>query len=395
MRLVNHIGRLFTGTGPVLEDAAVVVDGDRIAWVGPAVPGPPKVVRTHIEAEESCAGALVTPGLIDAHTHPVYAGDRMAEIARRSAGASYSDIASAGGGIGATVAATRRTSSQELRGLVAKRLRAWLLGGATTVEAKTGYHLERTGELDALRILSELDRAPELPRIEATFLGAHSVPPGEPPDGFVDQVTDWCAPAAEAGARGCDVFCDRGYFSVPQARRVLLAGKAAGLHSRIHADELAHSGGSLLAAEVGARSADHLLWADEDDARALAEAGVVATLSPGTALAMGRMPPARTLIDAGVSLALGTDHNPGTCGTTSMSLVVALAVAAFGISVDEALTAATAGGARSLGVEDRGTVEEGKLADLVVWDAQHEGAFAWSYGLAPLKVLLGGREVAR
>lgn len=392
MRVLNHIGRLYTGTGRVLENAAVVVEGQRIAWVGPAAPGPPEEVRVHIEEEVECDGALMTPGLIDAHTHPIYAGDRMAEIAQRSAGASYSDIAAMGGGIGATVAATREASVPTLRLLAAERLRAWLRGGTTTVEAKTGYHLEMMGELDALRILTELNADPELPRVEPTFLGAHAVPPGETPEAFVDQVVAWCAPAVGAGARGCDVFCDEGYFTVPQSRKVLLAGMRAGLLPRIHADELAHSGGSLLAAEVGARSADHLLFADERDARALGEAGVVATLSPGTALAMGRMPPVRILLNAGVTVALGTDHNPGTCGATSMSLVVALAVAAFGLSVDEALTAATAGGARSLDLGDRGTVEPGRLADLVMWDAEHEGAFSWSYGLNPLKVWVGGSE---
>lgn len=392
MKLLNHIGRLYTGTGSVVENAGLVIEGQRIAWTGPAATGPPEDIRVRIETEEGCGGALVTAGLIDAHTHPVYAGDRMAEIAQRSASASYADVAAMGGGIGATVAATRRASSRELRELVAGRLRTWLLGGTTTLEAKTGYHLELEGELDALQILTGLGRDPELPRIEPTFLGAHAVPPGETPDGFIDEVAAWCAPAAEAGARWCDVFCDEGYFSVSQSRRVLVAGKRAGLVPRVHADELARSGGSMLAAEVGAQSADHLLFAEEDDARALAEAGVVATLSPGTALAMGKIPPARTLVDAGVTLALGTDHNPGTCGATSMSLVVALAVAAFGLSVDEALTAATAGGARSLGLEDRGTVETGKLADLVLWDAEHEGAFAWSYGLRPLRVWLGGRK---
>lgn len=396
MRLLNHIGRLYTGTRlGVVENAVLAIEGDRIAWAGPAEPGPPQEVRTRIEEEDSCGGALVTPGFIDAHTHPVYAGDRMAEIAQRSAGESYENIAGAGGGIGATVAATRQEPARELRELVAGRLSAWLRDGTTTIEAKTGYHLEREGELDAVGILTELGLDPSLPRVEPTFLGAHAVPPGGVADTFIDEVVEWCGPAAAAGARFCDVFCDEGYFSVPQSRKVLAAGKRAGLIPRIHADELAHSGGSLLAAELGAQSADHLLYADEDDARALAEAGVVATLAPGTALAMGRMPPVHTFLDAGVTLALGTDHNPGTCGATSMSLVVALAVAAFGLSVDEALAAVTVGGARSLGLKDRGTVEAGKLADLVVWDAEHEGAFAWSYGLAPLEVMLGGRVTAR
>jgi len=399
VKLLTNIGRLYTGTGSgedgVLTGAALAVDDGRIVWVGDDAAGPPRAVSERVTAIDDCGGGLVTPGLIDAHCHPVYAGERMAEIARRTAGASYGDIAAMGGGIGATVAATRATGAEELRLGLESRLRAWLAGGATTVEAKTGYHLERNGELAAVALLHSAGRDPMLPRLETTFLAAHALPPEMrgSPDDYIAEASSWSAAAAEAGARFCDVFCDEGYFSVEQSRRVLAAGAAAGLRARVHADELAHSGGSLLAAELEAASADHLLWADEADAQALAAAGVVATLSPGTALSIGRLPPARVLLDAGVTVALGTDHNPGTCGMTSMSMVLALAVAAFGLSVDEALTAATAGGARSLCVPDRGAVAVGKTADLVRWDAEHEGAFAWSYGLTPLRVYRGGEDV--
>lgn len=392
--LLEGIGRLWTGAGVALDGAAVVLRGSHIAWVGEARPGPPREVLAEVTERVDLGGRLLTAGLVDAHTHPLYAGDRSAEIARRSAGASYAELAGAGGGIAASVRATRTADHEAIAEATATRLRAWLATGTTTLEAKTGYWLEREGELGGVALLAELAARPETPDLSITFLGAHAVPPEHAggADAYVDEVTDWCAPAAAAGARWCDVFCDEGYFTPAQARRVLEAGRAAGLGLRLHADELAHTGGALLAAELQATSADHLLHADTRDAHALAAAGVVATLAPGTGLAMGRMAPARLLLDAGVTLALATDHNPGTCGLTDLTVVIALAVAAAGLSVDEALLAATRGGARSLGLDDRGTVEPGRRADLVAWDAEHEGAFAWAWGLAPAHVWLAGRQ---
>lgn len=384
--LIRGIGRLFTATAVgVIEGAAVLVEDGHIAWMGEDrdAPSSDEVV--------DAGGALVTPGLIDAHTHPVYAGDRHAEIAARSAGLSYRDLG-ADAGIGATVRATR--AATDLHTLVRDRLVGWLDGGATTVEVKTGYHLERGGEVDAVRILASLADEPDLPDLHVTFLGAHAPPPETTDLGaFADEVASWTSDAAGAGADACDVFCDAGYFTVDQARRVLGAGADAGLQVRIHADELERTGGAQLAAELGAASADHLLQATADDARALAAAGVVATLCPGTALSMGQRPDVAALREAGVTIALGSDHNPGTCGITDVSQVVALAVAALGLSVDDALAAATAGGAASLQRHDRGRIAIGRRADLVRWDADHEGAFAWAWGLRPLDVWVAGREV--
>lgn len=385
MILLRNIGRLFTaGERGTIEQAAVAIDGERIAWAGPSAEAP----RVPYD-EVDCGGRLVTPGLIDAHTHPLYAGSRCAEIGARSAGASYLEIAQAGGGIGATVRATRDASFEALGQAASDRLASWLAGGTTTVEAKTGYHLDRSGEIEAVRTLAGLD----IPRVEVTFLAAHAVPPEYIGDqgAYVDEVISWCPEAAAAGARHCDVFCDEGYFTVEESRRLLLAARLAGLLPRLHADELARTGGAQLAAEIGASSADHLLRITAEDARALADAGVVATLAPVTALSIGTLPPVAALQAAGATVALATDHNPGTCGTTSMSLVVALAVTGLGMSVDAALSAATLGGAASLRLGDRGRVEPGLLADLVVWDADHEGAFAWSFGLTPAQVWLGGR----
>jgi len=389
---IGGIGRLWTPAG-VTTGAAIHVEDGRVAWAGPAggaeAPG-------GFDEEIDAAGALVTPGLIDAHTHPLYAGDRFAEIAARSGGASYAELAAAGGGIASTVAATRAAPADRLTELARRRLAEWPRGGATTVEAKTGYHLDRAGELAAVRILAGLDAAPGLPRLEVTFLAAHALP-GEfagDPDGYLRAAAGWSVEAAALGARSVDVFCDEGYFSVGQARTLLTAGRAAGLVPRVHADELARTGGALLAAELGAGSADHLLRITAGDARALAAAGVVATLCPLTALALGTVPPVAELRAAGATIALGTDHNPGTSGLTSMAEVVGLAVHSLGLSVAEALRAATAGGAAALRLTDRGTLAVGEWADLVVWDLDHEGGIAWALGGArPRAVLLAGRRL--
>ena len=396
MRRLYNIGRLFTGTkAGVIEKAAIICDDDEhIAWCGRQGEEPIDLLR-YVAHEDDCDGGLVTAGLIDAHTHPLYAGNRMAEIAMRSAGASYEEVAKAGGGIVATVKATREASPRALEDATGKRLRRWLEGGATTVEAKTGYLLEREGELEATRILKRLSERKDLPRIEVTFLAAHALPPdrGANLGKYTKQVASWCRDAELAGARFCDVFCDRGYFSVAQSRRILKSAQSAKLIPRLHADELARTGGARLAAELHAASADHLLRANRGDAVALARAGVVATLAPGTALSIGKLPPVKDLVAAGAVIALGTDHNPGTSGITSMSVVVAMAVAVFKLSVQQAVMAATVGGALSLSRLDRGVVAGSMLADLVLWDTDHEGAFAWAYGLKALRVWRGGAQV--
>jgi imidazolonepropionase len=395
VRRLRNIGRLFTGTSVgVIEDAAVICDGEKIAWCGPHGQEPHELMEA-VSEDDDCAGGLVTAGLIDAHTHPVYAGDRMPEVAMRTAGASYEQVAKAGGGIRATVRATREAPISELEQTTARRLWAWLEGGTTTVEAKTGYHLNREGELETTRMLARLGERKDLPRIEPTFLAAHALPPDRwaRHGAYAHEVATWCTDAHLAGARFCDVFCDRGYFTVPQSRTILKAGIEAKLIPRIHADELARTGGARLAAELHAVSADHLLRANRGDAVALARAGVVATLAPGTAISIGKLPPVKELTDAGAVIALGTDHNPGTSGLTSMSLVIALAVGVFKLSAERALIAATVGGALSLSRSDRGVVAASRLADLVLWEAEHEGAFAWAFGLKPRLVWRGGSQV--
>jgi imidazolonepropionase len=392
--LLDRIGRLATcGRRGVVDDAAIVVEGGVIAWVGRSGRDPAADGVT-CDDRVDCAGGLVTPGLIDAHTHPVYAGSRLPEIAARTAGQPYG-ASDADTGIGATVIATRAADADTLRAVVRDRLRRWPAGGATTIEAKTGYHLTRDGELAAVALLDGLRATDGLPDLQVTFLGAHALPPDDvvSADAYVDAVTSWIPAASATGADACDVFCDIGYFTVDQARRVLTAAQHAGLLVRLHADELARTGGARLAAELGAASADHLLHVTAGDARALAAAGCTAVLCPGTALAVGHVPDIAALRRHGVTLALGSDHNPGMVGTTDMSLVVGLAVAALGVSVEQALTAATVGGARALRLHDRGVVEVGGRADLVLWDADHEGAFAWSWGVRPRAVWRAGERI--
>ncbi len=399
IRLLTNIGRLWTGS-EVWNNAAILTAGDRIAWVGPAAQLPrslPGVVDdiVNVNHVENLNGGLVTPGLIDAHTHPVYAGNRWAELAMRSGGSSPNEIAAAGGGMASTVTVTRGTDPWTLCNGVRERLATWLLGGTTTIEAKTGYHLTRDGELADVRLLRSLEGEPGMPRVHVTFLAANAVPPeffGRRHD-YVDAVGTWCADAAAAGADSVDVYCEDGRFSEREARWVLGAGRAAGLLPRLHACGQSHTGAAQLAAEMGCASADLLHEACEEDVFALASAGVAAVLCPGTALQVAKMPPVRALLDKGVAVALGSDHAPGGNGMTSMPLVISLAITHFGMSVSEALRAATLGGAQALRAPDRGAMVRGKYADIVAWDADHEGAFAWSYGLKPLKVWRGGEPV--
>ena len=400
VRLLTNIGRLWTGTD-VCSNAAILIHDDRIVWAGPASDLPqsvPGVIDDIVDVDhvENLGGGLVTPGLIDAHSHPVYAGNRWAELAMLSSGSTEREIMQAGGGVYSTVTVTRGTDPWTLCNGVRERLRQWILSGTTTVEAKTGYHLTRDGELADIRLLRGLESEPAMPRIHATFLAAHVLPPeffGRRRD-YVEAVRQWTADASQAGADSIDVYCDEGHFTADEARALLLTGKRYGLKARIHACANERMGAAHVAAEVGCASADMLNEATEDDIKALAHAGVTATVCPGSSLDVGRRPaPVRTMLDRGVTIALGTDHNPGRCGITSMPLVIGLAVAEYGLSVTEALRAATLGGASALRVGDRGSLAPGMMADIVLWDADHEGAFAWAYGLRAFRVWRGGTPI--
>jgi imidazolonepropionase len=368
------------GAGLVEGPWVVIVSGASIAQVrrGLLGPGDPPAVT-------DVGAALVTPGLVDPHTHLIFAGDRADEAAARSRGERYT-----GGGILRTVAQTRAASDESLEAAERSRLAQAVAHGTTTIEVKSGYGLEADAELRLLRLI--VRAAAGLPiRVLRTFLGAHAVPEGMTPRQQAEAVVA-AIPTVAAEADFIDVFCEPGLFDVELSRRILLAGRGAGLGLRLHADQLSRSGASQLGVQLAALSVDHLEQAGDAEVRALAAGTTVATVLPGPALLMrAGLPPVRALLDAGVELAIGSDANAGTYGTPSMPLAIGLAVA-LGCSVDEALRAATVGAASSLGLAGRvGVLRPGASADLVAWDAQHEGDFALRVGaVAPLRTWFGG-----
>ena len=347
-------------------------------------------------------GKTLLPGFVDSHTHPVWAGDRGPEIGRRLAGEPYAAIAADGGGINATVRATRAASTAELSLLTRERLARMQAHGTTTVEAKSGYGLTAEDELRSLGILAEAARDPNLPRIVPTLLAAHEIPPefrtrrAE----WVRAITEEIIPetARRGLARFCDVFCDEGVFTVDESRTILEAARREGMALRLHADELARSGGSFLAAELHAASADHLLCIGAEEIAALALAGTVATLLPGTAWWM-RSPgaPARALINAGVPVAVASDANPGTCLTESLPAVAAHACLDSGLTVEEVLTAITLNGAASLGLAaETGSLEPGKAADIIWIDAPDDRHLIYHWGVNLVAgVVCRGRVIDR
>lgn len=314
----------------------------------------------------------IVPGFVDAHTHAIFAGDRRGELRRRLAGATYAEIAASGGGIVATVRATREASEDDLVDQTRPRLDEMLACGTTTCEMKSGYGLELDTELRMLRAMKRVG-AEHAIDVVPTFMGAHEIPPEfrERRDTYVDLVIEEMIPAVAAAglADWCDVFCERGVFTPTESRRILDAGLRAGLAPRIHADELGASGGSAVAAAVGARSADHLIFVPADGIEAMAAAGVTATLLPCAAfyLKLARFAPARELIASSVPVAIATDVNPGGGFSPSMPFAITLACFAMGMTFEEALVAATINGAWSLDrAREIGSLEPGKLADAVI-----------------------------
>jgi len=384
--LVEHIGELVTndpahdGALGTIHDAAVAIDGDRIAWVGEQRAAPDGVEGPRIDA----AGAAALPGFVDSHTHLVFAGDRTAEFDARMRGERY-----AAGGIQTTVAATRAASEDELRANATRLRDEALRTGTTHVEVKSGYGLDVDDEVRLLTLAGELTD-------DVTFLGGHVVAPeyAGKADDYVDLVRgamlDACAPLA----RWADVFCERGAFDVDQSRAILTAAKDKGLGLRIHANQLEPGPGARLAAELGAASADHLTHLGPGDAEALAGAGVVATLVPVADLSTrSPWPDARELLDAGATVALATDCNPGTSFTTNMPVVIALAVTAMRMTPAEAVWSATAGSARALQRFDVGTVQQGARADLVILDAPSYVHLAYRPGVPIVRTVIAAGTV--
>ena len=384
---------LLTGTGRLAPGGrspwAILVREGRIAWIGAPADAAAEPGDDHVDI----GTALVTPGLVDSHTHPVFAGDRSDEAAARLEGARYTE-----GGILRTVRETRAASDSELEALVEARLRAALAAGTTTVECKSGYGLSLEEELRHLRILGRV--ATRLPiRVVRTFLGAHAVPPDAASmDDYAAQVADEMIPAvAEQGlAEFVDVFADRRFFDLAATERIAGAALDAGVGLRLHADQLENTGAARLGVRLGAASVDHLEQLEEDGVADLAGSGTVGTLLPAPATVLrDRRPPARALLDAGATVALASDANAGTYGAFgSMPLVVGLGATLLEMSVTEALVAATAGAATSLRRPDLGRLEVGARADLVAWDAEHEGAFALRLGaVRARRTWIGGREI--
>ncbi len=380
--------------------AAVRAEGGRLAFVGTESDYAREYAGRKAGISLDASGRSVVPGFVDAHTHPVWLGDRGPEIGRRLAGESYATIAAEGGGINATVRATRAGTDEELRGAVARRLGAMLAHGTTTAEAKSGYGLTVRDEIRSLDLLKSLGGDESLPRLVPTLLAAHEVPPEfrENRGEWVRIVADEIVPRAarEGLARYCDVFCEQGVFTVEESRRILLAARSAGLALRVHADELARSGGALLAAELGAASADHLLFIGTEEIEALAKAGTVAVVLPGTAWWMrSRRAPARELVAAGVPVAVASDSNPGTCYTESLPAVAAHACLDSGLSVEETLTGMTLNAAASLGLaEEIGSLEPGKRADLVILDAPDDRHLIYHWGVNLVAAVVRGGRVA-
>ncbi|ARZ69768.1 imidazolonepropionase [Streptomyces albireticuli] len=382
--VITNISSLVTndpslGEGPLglLQDAAVVVDGDRVAWVGTSSKAP--ATDNRVDA----GGRAVLPGFVDSHSHLVFAGDRTAEFNARMSGRSYS-----AGGIRVTVAATRAASDEELAANLRRYLHEALRQGTTTLETKSGYGLTVEQEARALRIAAAQTE-------EVTYLGAHIVSPdyADDPAGYVDLVTGPMLDACAPHARWIDVFCEKGAFDGDQARTILTAGAARGLVPRVHANQLSYGPGVQLAVELGAASADHCTHLTDADVDALASGATVATLLPGAEFSTrAQWPNARRLLDAGATVALSTDCNPGSSFTSSMPFCVALAVRDMGMTPDEAVWAATAGGAAALRRTDIGRLSPGARADLALLDAPSHVHLAYRPGV-PLVTAVWRRGV--
>jgi imidazolonepropionase len=385
--------RLVTNDGPAIDDGALVLDGARVAWVGARAEMPPE--HRALAAEHA---PLVTPGLVDAHTHAAWAGSRHAEYAMRMAGADYVAIANAGGGILGSHRAIEATSEDDLALALEARLRRMATLGVTTVEVKSGYGLLPELELKQLRAIARVATRQNLPRVVPTFLALHALAPGETDRDRYAQAA--CALAREVGARKLarfvDAYVDEHAFHAPQARALGAVARDAGLGVRLHVGQFSDIGGAELAAELGARSADHLEHVSEAGAHALAAAGVFAVMLPVAAFTLAQAPPDVALLRrVGVPLVVASDANPGTAPTESLPLAMALAVRSFGLTPNETLAAVTTNAARSLDV-DTGILSAGARADVVLWDLPHEIALVQPWGTPRASLVLrDGAIIAR
>jgi len=393
--------RLATLAGPSawgwVERGAMLVDGMRLHWVGDEAALP---AGLHSDEEVDLGGALVTPGLVDCHTHLVYGGQRAREFELRLQGASYEQIARAGGGIRSTVAATRAASDEQLWASARARAQTLMTEGVTTLEIKSGYGLSAEHEARCLRIARRLGRELAL-SVRTTALSAHALPPefDGRADDYIAAVCAWLpALQAEGLVDAVDAFCEHIAFTPTQTRRVFETAQRLGLPVKLHAEQLSDQGGAALAASFGALSCDHLEWLSTDGVRAMAAAGTVAVLLPGAFyfLRETKLPPIQALRDAGVPIALASDHNPGSAPGLSLLLMLNMACTLFRMTPEEALRGVTVHGARALGLRDRGTLAAGQRADFVAWDLEHPNELAYWFGRNPCRrVIVGGVESPR
>jgi imidazolonepropionase len=383
------------GSLGIYEDAAIaVVDGkvERIGATGPVTREFPPENATHAVG---ASGKAVIPSFIDPHTHALFAGDRSDEFEAKLQGKTYQEILAGGGGILRTVRAVREASDEELLANLLSHLDTMLAHGTTTVEVKSGYGLDTKTELRMLDVIAQADDRHAVD-VVPTFMGAHAIPEGRDADEYVDEVIEEQIPAVvEQGiAEFCDVFCEEGVFTVPQSRRILKTGEEQGLTPKVHAEELAHIGGSQLAASLGATSADHLLYATAADIAALTDAGVVPVLLPGTAFGLGaEFADARAFLDAGAPVAIATDFNPN-CHSQSMGFASSLACVEMGMTPAEALVAGTKHAAMALGIGDgTGTLQPGTSADIAIIDAPSYVHVPYNFGVNTVETVLKNGEV--
>jgi imidazolonepropionase len=380
-----------------LENAALAIKGERIAWIGPAAEAARTAAEQNLPVHDA-AGLWMTPGLIDCHTHLVFGGNRVEEFEKRLCGVSYEDIARAGGGIQSTVQATRAATHAELRASAAIRAKRLMSEGVTTIEVKSGYGLDLEPERRLLEVARDLGA--ELPvSIKKTFLGLHALPREFAADRrtFVDRVSGpWLESLAAAGlVDAVDAFCENIAFSVAETERLLRAAQQLGLRAHVHAGQLSDMGAAEMAAKWSALSADHLEYLSDAGARSLAAAGTVAVLLPTAYFTLRQTtpPPVQSLREAGVAIAVATDSNPGTSPCTSILLALNMACTLFGLTPEEALSGATRQAARALGaLDDIGTLEAGKRADIALWRIERPAELCYGMGANPcVGVMHGGK----
>ncbi len=399
MILIYSAAQLVTplsdGSFSIIENGAVVSEKDKILFVGSTS----EAFSSYSNLEKiDATGKVLLPGFVDPHTHLVFGGDRCHEFLMRLRGATYQEIAAAGGGIKHTVRATQETPEEILVENSIRHLETMMQYGTTTVEVKSGYGLNWEAEQKILSVIRQISTQ-SVQDVVATFLGAHDFPPEKTRAEYIQEILTQMLPAVAEKriATFCDVFCDQGYYSIEEAREISLKARSLGMKIKLHVDELADVNGAALAAELNAVSADHLILANDQGIAKMAEAGVIGVLLPGTsfALRVKQHAPARRMIEAGVRIALATDFNPGTCFSHSMQYVLQLASLLYGLSPEEALTAATLHAAAAIDMEHKvGSLERGKQMDCLIFDVPHYGYLFYNLGVNRLETVIKKGEIS-